>query len=93
MTTAVVDPVLQPITLANAPVREKAEDFGGAAPRDAEDDFKVGADKPKDASMMPIVKPEEDKENAGTQEEKVHTSSSPFGPLLSLSAVRSLFFP
>ncbi len=45
MTTAVVDPVLQPITLANAPVREKAEDFGGAAPRDAEDDFKVGADK------------------------------------------------
>ncbi|KAK0235828.1 hypothetical protein EDD85DRAFT_616465 [Armillaria nabsnona] len=76
MTTAVVDPVLQPITLANAPVREKAEDFGGAAPRDAEDDFKVGTDKPKDASMMPMVKPEEDKENAGTQEEKTSLSVS-----------------
>ncbi|KAK0485141.1 hypothetical protein IW261DRAFT_882189 [Armillaria novae-zelandiae] len=70
MTTAVVDPVLQPITLANTSVREKAEDFGGAAPRDAEDEFKVAADKPKDASTLPIVKPEEDKENASTQEEQ-----------------------
>ncbi|PBK75579.1 hypothetical protein ARMSODRAFT_1079798 [Armillaria solidipes] len=76
MTTAVVDPVLQPITLANAPVREKAEDFGGAAPRDADDDFKVAADKPKDASTTPIVKPEEDKENAGTQEEQTSLSVS-----------------
>ncbi|KAK0450118.1 hypothetical protein EV421DRAFT_1778795 [Armillaria borealis] len=75
MTTAVVDPVLQPITLANAPVREKAEDFGGAAPRDAEDDFKVAADKPKDASTTPIVKPE-DKENVGTQEEQTSLSVS-----------------
>lgn len=75
MTTAVVDPVLQPITLANAPVREKAEDFGGAAPRDTEDDFKVAADKPKDASTTPIVKPE-DKENAGTQEEQTSLSVS-----------------
>ncbi|KAK0204729.1 hypothetical protein DFS33DRAFT_1322376 [Desarmillaria ectypa] len=75
MATVVVDPVLQPITLANAPVREKAEDFGGVAQRDAEDDPKVTADKSKNASTLPIVNLE-DKENAGTQEEQTSLSVS-----------------
>ncbi|KAK0469864.1 uncharacterized protein EV420DRAFT_72555 [Desarmillaria tabescens] len=75
MATAVVDPVLQPITLANAPVKEKAEDVSGAAQRDTEVDPKIAADKPRDASTLPIVHPE-NKENAGTQEEQMSLSVS-----------------